>query len=147
MADKNNTLYLILVILAAVLIFNPSLTGNLQYNVSSSYGPSELDNYFAQTEEGRIVIVPSFGEKTGEGSILVDSEACIGDVSESADGLTKISTLTEAQEAAIGIGDKACQVECFRFGGSISPLFTRQSIDSRYPNTCSRVQVQCSCRI
>lgn len=147
MADKNNTLYLILVILAAVLIFNPSLTGNLQYNVSSSYGPSELDNYFAPTEEGRIVIVPSFGEKSGEGNILVDSEACIGDVSEGGDQIVKISTLTEAQETAISLGDRACYFECLRFGGSINPLFTRQGLESRYPNACSRVQVQCSCSI
>jgi hypothetical protein len=147
MADKNNTLYLILVILAAVLIFNPSLTGNLQYNVSSSYGPSKLDNYFAPTEEGSLVVVPSFGEKSGSGNILVDSEVCIGDVSESSEQIVKISTLTEAQKTAISLGDRACYLECLRFGGSISPLFTRQALESRYPNACSRVKVQCSCNI
>ena len=147
MADKNNTLYLILVILAAVLVFNPALTGNLQYNVSSSFGPSKLDNYFAPTEGGKLVVVPSFGEKFGSGTIVADAELCIGDTRELKDQIIKISSLIEAQEAAVSLADKACFTECYRFGGSTSPLFTRQALNSEYPNSCSRVQVKCSCTI
>lgn len=147
MADKNNTLYLVLIILAAVLIFNPGITGNLQYNVASSFGPSRLDGLVAPAESGRLVVIPSFGEKSGKGQIIADAELCIGDTRELKDQIIKISSLTEAQEAAVSLADKSCYLECLRFGGSISPLFTRQALNSEHPNSCSRVQVQCSCTI
>lgn len=146
MADKNNILHLVLIILAAVLIFNPSLTGNLQYNIASSYGPSKSDNFIASAEPGRVVVVPSFGEKSGDGTVNADVEVCIGDA-KLGGSAGKISSLTEAQEAAISLADTSCYLECLRFGGSISPLFTRQLLDSRYVHTCKRVNVQCFCTI
>src|SRR5574341_697796 len=146
MADKNNTLHLVLVILAAVLIFNPALTGNLQYNVASSYGPSKFDNFVASSEPGKIVVVPSFGEKDGKGTVNADVEVCIGDA-KLGDENGRISSLTEAEKAAISLADTSCYLECLRFGGSISPLYTRQSIDSRLTHTCRRVNVQCYCTI
>lgn len=146
MADKNNILHLVLIIFAAVLIFNPALTGNLQYNVASSYGPSKSDNFITSTEPGRVVVVPSFGEKSGDGTVNADVEVCIGDT-KLGDSAGKISSLTEAEEAAISLADTSCYLECLRFGGSVSPLFTRQSLDSRLIHTCRRVNVQCYCTI
>ena len=141
---ENNLIYIVLVVLA-VLIFNPGLTGNFNYSVASSYGPSETDKLVAPGESGRIVVIPSFRHDLGEGSITADAETCIGDAKSSESG--RIGSLTDAANEALHIADTACYYECLRYGGSISPLFGRQPLESAYPHSCSKVRTSCFCTI
>lgn len=144
---ENNTIYTVLIVIVAILLLNSGLTGNFNYRVSSSYGPTETDSIVSTTDYGKILVVPSFGEKTGDGSIFADAEVCTGDKEFGTNGLGRVSGLTEAEEEAYKVAETACYYECARLGGSISPLFKRQVIPSLYQHTCKRVNVECYCTI
>ncbi len=142
---ENNLVYTVLIVLIAVLILNPGFTGNFNYKIASSYGPSEVDQIVTPTESGKVIVVPSFREGLGDGSIIADVEACIGDKKVGSEG--RISTLTEASDSAVSIADTACYLECVRYGGSISPLFKHSQLESVYIHTCAKIRTQCYCTI
>lgn len=146
MTDKTLT-YAIVAVVAAVFLLNPGITGNAQFTVDSSYGPSKFDNIVRSEEFGTIFIVPSLGEKSGTGKIFTDAEVCIGDKQLGTNGEGVINSLSQSEAAAIELAETACYVECLRFGGRIGSAFTRKFLDTPYRNICKRVKVECTCRI
>ena len=143
---KRNDLLILGGIALAFFLLNPGITGNAQFDVDSTFGPSKFDAIVQSEEFGKIFVVPSTKEKVGSGKIFTDAEVCIGD-RELGAGAGEIISLSQSERAAVDLAETACYIECLRFGGRIGPQFTRRLVDTPYRNICKRVKVTCNCKV